>query len=262
MASAGGNKLAISEHGDSADDGDVQSQQQSTMGNPAPVAAEPTVEVISDTGSGYSSSHGAGSEAGSTYTFAPATGVKGFPSITGRDTRDWWAKWGLADHLRVCSLRYDQRFQATEAAAFLRDLLASPALRASLPLCDRRGGSVPLTGAVASVAFESVPATALSMDFFDRLASDAAGIVVGGSGYIKKKLEEEVDGVTIGDLLRDALLNEESEGWSLFSAAEREQLLFRLFKMVVTGGAMCQPEVRVATTPARLQGGQPRYRPV
>jgi hypothetical protein len=48
----------------------------------------------------------------------------------------------------------------------------------------------------------------------------------------------------ISDMLREMLLSEDSENATLFSEAERSELLWRLFEHVVLGGACCQFEVR------------------
>lgn len=60
------------------------------------------------------------------------------------------------------------------------------------------------------------------------------------SGYIRKTYDNVVDGVTIADLLHDCLLNPESDHADVFSDEEKKEFLYELFKMVVTGGSMCQ----------------------
>jgi hypothetical protein len=47
----------------------------------------------------------------------------------------------------------------------------------------------------------------------------------------------------ISDLLRDLLLNEESENSGLYSEEERDEFLWRLFGHLVLGGSCCQFEV-------------------
>jgi hypothetical protein len=64
--------------------------------------------------------------------------------------------------------------------------------------------------------------------------------IVTESGYIRKTYDNVVDGVTIADLLHDCLLNPESDHADVFSDEEKQEFLYQLFKMVVTGGSMCQ----------------------
>ncbi len=49
----------------------------------------------------------------------------------------------------------------------------------------------------------------------------------------------------MGDLLREMLLNEDSENVGVFNTAEKSELIFQLFSILAVGGTMCQPEDRV-----------------
>ncbi len=79
---------------------------------------------------------------------------------------------------------------------------------------------------VTKLEWSVVPATAVSMDLFDRLRPD----VVSESGYIKKCMEEIHDALPVADELRRTLLIEDSQYYGLYSDDERNQFLFRIFK--------------------------------
>ena len=49
-----------------------------------------------------------------------------------------------------------------------------------------------------------------------------------------------VEDITISDKLKQSLLVEDSEFYSIFSEKERDEFLFHIFKRIVTGGALCQ----------------------
>ena len=49
----------------------------------------------------------------------------------------------------------------------------------------------------------------------------------------------------VGDLLREMLLNEDSENAGAFNTAEKSELIFQLFSIIAVGGTMCQPDDRV-----------------
>lgn len=49
----------------------------------------------------------------------------------------------------------------------------------------------------------------------------------------------------VGDKLREMLLNEYSEQADLYSAEEKSELIFHLFKILAVGGALCQPDNNV-----------------
>eukprot|EP00428_Durinskia_dybowskii_P078307 CAMPEP_0170360762 /NCGR_PEP_ID=MMETSP0117_2-20130122/3450_1 /TAXON_ID=400756 /ORGANISM="Durinskia baltica, Strain CSIRO CS-38" /LENGTH=157 /DNA_ID=CAMNT_0010615091 /DNA_START=311 /DNA_END=784 /DNA_ORIENTATION=+ len=77
------------------------------------------------------------------------------------------------------------------------------------------------------------------MEFFDKLENSD---VVGSGGQIKGCFDETFEGITVGDKLREMLLNELSDNLDLFSPDEKSELIFHLFKTVAVGGALCQPD--------------------
>jgi len=70
-------------------------------------------------------------------------------------------------------------------------------------------------------------------------------IVVPETKSIKMMLEEEVKGIVVGDKVRECLINEESEHYSIFNEEERKEFVFRVFEHLVLGGAMCQYEDKI-----------------
>ena len=49
----------------------------------------------------------------------------------------------------------------------------------------------------------------------------------------------------INDKLREMMINEDSENATLFTYKEQKELLFQLFRCLVVGGCLCQPEDRI-----------------
>lgn len=76
------------------------------------------------------------------------------------------------------------------------------------------------------------------MDLFDKLETDK--LVVNGN--IKGCYEEIHEGIEINDMLRVALVNEDSEYYCTFNENDRNELLFRIFQILVLGGQLCQYE--------------------
>lgn len=85
---------------------------------------------------------------------------------------------------------------------------------------------------------EELNLTQLSMDMFNKLEPD----IISATGNIRGCFEERYNDITINDLLRDMLVNEDSENSSLFPFREKNELLFRIFKCLVVGGGLCQCE--------------------
>ena len=59
-----------------------------------------------------------------------------------------------------------------------------------------------------------------------------------------KCLDNVVDGILIQDLLRDMLLNEESENAELFSDDDKKQMIFRLLFHLVSPSEPCSLGIR------------------
>lgn len=182
---------------------------------------------------------------------------------TSKDVVDRWEKWGLSARRSMLLFRFKgSSFTASAAAAFLLDLFNDANVRGHLAItANERAAPSPLSGRVGAVQFEQLRTSVTSMSFFDRLADANIVVAVPGEGsepagadgeaesdgplYIRKQLEEVIEGVPVGDRLRDALVNPDSENAGLFDeSSEQRELLFRIFKHVAVGGSVCQYEVR------------------
>ena len=91
--------------------------------------------------------------------------------------------------------------------------------------------------AVTAIQSERLATNVLRLDFFDRL--EAAEVVRGG--HISKCFDAQVGEVLASDRLRLALLDEAAEEWELFSAQDRRELIFHLFRTLCVDG-LCQFE--------------------
>lgn len=96
-----------------------------------------------------------------------------------------------------------------------------------------------LADQITKTMAELIPASILSMDFFDRLAK--AGIVR-QSGSIVKCYDEMYGDIMISDELRKMLLLDDSDNYEVYSEGDRAEFLFRIFKHICLGGSVCQYE--------------------
>mmetsp|Transcript_21982 Transcript_21982/g.52298 ORF Transcript_21982/g.52298 Transcript_21982/m.52298 type:complete len:181 (-) Transcript_21982:53-595(-) len=92
---------------------------------------------------------------------------------------------------------------------------------------------------VGQVTYRPLTAKITNMAFFDKLKDLG---IVRETGHIRKCFDEYVDGLQISDELRKILIMEESEQYDEFSAEERSELIFHIFRRLVVGGSMCQYE--------------------
>ncbi|XP_053109194.1 cilia- and flagella-associated protein 300 isoform X2 [Hemicordylus capensis] len=134
---------------------------------------------------------------------------------------------------------FDQNFKGYQEHDFLMAFFNHPSVSSNLKLLSASGQWTTLDTNVRKVDVKNVPCTQMSMSFFDRLYCEG---VVRESGHIVKCLDEYHDDILIADELRKVLLLEDSAHYDLFSPSDREEFLFRLFKHLCLGGALCQYE--------------------
>lgn len=177
-------------------------------------------------------------DAASSFTFTPLSDDKAFPSLKTTEARDALSKWNLDPFMQAKTFRFDHHFSAEQADAFLHDFFGSSAVQAAAPVCVGTGGKWGQLGAVSTGAVKHarLPTTVLRMDFFARL--DEAGVV--RAGDISKCFDVQCGDVLVSDRLRKLLLDESDEDWDLFSAAERNELIFHLMRRLAVGGGMNQ----------------------
>jgi len=120
---------------------------------------------------------------------------------------------GLKENLKLIRIRFDQEFKQVNLDDFLKDFFNSPAVRSALvPILSS------FSPAVKEIKYNLLRSTVTSMDFFDPLEKYQimlclvfAPLPLRGystqyntalNGYIKKSMEEYVNGVEVADKLR------------------------------------------------------------
>lgn len=154
-----------------------------------------------------------------------------------RDYKECLAQWGLDRQLKINKFRVDGSVHADDASNILREFISCQDVKSLLEISGE-----------ASFPFEmdymKLKTRVRSMSFFDNILNAEMGIV-GPSGNIRGCYEEFFDGVASGDLLRDLFINPDSDNASVFSEEDKTEFIYRLFRLFVVGGAMCQPESNI-----------------
>ncbi|KAF0701385.1 Aste57867_8087 [Aphanomyces stellatus] len=143
-------------------------------------------------------------------------------------------QWNLDQHGGVKRFRVQGRFDPADDAAFLRAFFESKAVRAALPF------PATMPGSLDTLPFSRLKTSVVNMSFFDKL--EQCGDIVSKGGYLRKCLDDVYDDCTVNDCLRDMLVNPDSDHADLFSPHEQNEGIFQIFKRLVIGGAMCQPD--------------------
>ncbi|XP_078401010.1 cilia- and flagella-associated protein 300 isoform X1 [Cetorhinus maximus] len=155
-------------------------------------------------------------------------------------TRDLLVRWSMHGRIAVQVFSFDQYFQAYEKDNFVLAFFQDPNVMANLKILSPLSSEWTTLGTeVKKIEAEEVPCSQLSMLFFDCLYTEG---IVRETGHITKCLDEFYEDFIISDQLRQVLLLEESDKYQIFSDIEREEFVFRIFKHLCLGGALCQFE--------------------
>lgn len=173
------------------------------------------------------------------FSYIPEAGLKALQTC-----KESLTQWDLADNISYARFSFGEKWSVAEAPAFLQDLFQQPDVQHLL-------GFPAGAASIASLKFQPLRTKAMSMDFFDRLSE--SGVISATTDFIKKRLEDRIEQVAVGDELRLLLLDEYGEFGSsgsdfagLFSEDDKQEFLYQLFRWLVLGGAMSQYEDKAA----------------
>merc|ERR1712043_46744 len=164
---------------------------------------------------------------------------KKYPSLEGKDNQALFMKWSMKGRIKAQMFSFDQPFQPYQKDDFILAFMQDPVVLSSLQVLTSSGSWVPIGVKATNVKSEPVPCSVLSMTLFDRLADYN---IIRSTGSIQKCFDEFSGDFTVSDELRKMLLIDDSDNYCIYSDAERDEFLFRIFKHVCLGGQYCQFE--------------------
>ncbi|KAM3128571.1 hypothetical protein pb186bvf_019339 [Paramecium bursaria] len=141
-------------------------------------------------------------------------------------------KWGIKS-LRLYSYIFDLKFDNMNSHQFLLDLFNSDLVRAEYPYISFKKQEF-----FQQIIYQNLACNSTRLDLFDKL--ETSNLVV--KGHIKQCFEEQFEEIPINDLVRQALILEDSEHYCAFNEQDRQEFIFKLFQILVLGGQLCQYE--------------------
>jgi len=204
----------------------------------------PIQNTISITSSTKTSNKEEKEETG-TFKFTPVE-ASAFPLQKEREHKDLMQKWGLDRCCEYRSFRFDERFTVAKIDAFTHDFFHDANVQATLRTATSRGEMVRggLQGTTTPPQMSSiatlVPTTKVRMDLFNKIKEE--GLANEATGRMRGCMPELFDGVECDTLVREMLLNEDSEHYLLYDDEEKDEFLFRIFRHLIIGGGMCQAD--------------------
>ena len=197
------------------------------------------IEETNSSSSNKNSSSNVDDKAPLKYIFQTVDDPSHYSNIFTQENFKTLEKWGLSQNMELVKFRFNTSFELQDLQRFLKDLFNDPIVRKNFP---------PLTSVILpddqkeieNFKYKVLNTRATNMDIFDTLYEN--DIVTLDTGYIHQDYDVYVEDITVSDKLKQALLVEDSEAYSVFSPDQRDEFLFHIFKRIVIGGSLCQYE--------------------
>lgn len=162
-----------------------------------------------------------------------------FSSLGSKDIQPLLDKWGFGDEMCMARFRVEENVTADDMSNMLTAFFADRQVSGILhQLCKVRVHDPKKVRVSAS----KILTNTVKMDFFNKFEECGA---ISHTGHIRGRVEEDWEGVPILNMVREAIMMEESEIYDAFSVKDRKEFLFRIFSHVVFGGASNQYEDHV-----------------
>jgi len=216
----------------------------SSTTSPSPATPITTPATIASTISITSTNTTLGEETGK-FQFT-AVEASAFPLQKEREHKDLSQKWGLDRCCEYRTFRFDERFTVLKLDAFCRDFFQDEAVQSTLRTATASGEMVrgQLRGTTLPAKMSSccslMSTKTVRMDVFNKMKEE--GLVNGDTGRFRGCMPEIYDGVEADTLVKDMLINEDSEHYFMYDDDERNEFLFQIFNHLVVGGGMCQSD--------------------
>ena len=168
-----------------------------------------------------------------------------FASLDSKDNQERLLQWNLDATFSVHRFRFHGAFSSSgsDYERLVKELVTNGYF---LSACGVSGmAKFPIAATLEQLAM-----TVINIGFFDKLTE--SGIVL-PSGTVRGCYEETFDGVTVGDQLRELLANEDSENSCVFSQADKQEVIYHIFRILAVGGSMCQPDTSISRCDARCR---------
>ena len=197
------------------------------------------IEETNSSSSNKNSSSNVDDKAPLKYIFQTVDDPSHYSNIFTKENFKILEKWGLSQNMELVKFRFNTSFELQDLQRFLKDLFNDPIVRKNFP---------PLTSVILpddqkeieNFKYKVLNTRATNMDIFDTLYEN--DIVTLDTGYIHQDYDVYVEDITVSDKLKQAMLVEDSEAYSIFSQDQRDEFLFHIFKRIVVGGSLCQYE--------------------
>ena len=157
------------------------------------------------------------------------------PALETKSAKECLLQWNLdTSSLHVSTYRvfgpFSRSSKIEDYEQLMKDFVASPAFAEHL----QPNGSCrkPI-----SMEYSPLINNVRSLAFFDKI-KECSGVISSG-GDINGCFEDTYEGIVVNDMLREMVLNPDSENVDVFSAEDKSQLIYVIFCILVIGSPLC-----------------------
>ena len=144
--------------------------------------------------------------------------------------------------MELVKFRFNIQFELKDLDIFLKDLFNDKIVKQNFP--PLQNIFLPKDqNEIQKFTYKVLGTSCTNLDIFDKLYEN--NIITEETGYIRQDYDNYLEDITISDKLKQCLLLEDSEYYSIYDENERNEFLFHIFKRIVTGGSLCQYEDHV-----------------
>jgi hypothetical protein len=172
------------------------------------------------------------------YIFQIVTDPSSYSNIFTKENFKTLEKWGLTQNMELTKFRFNTSITLTDIDRFLKDLFNDPTIKKNFPPISK---IIPEEGdEIKNIKYKILRTSATNMDIFDKIYEN--NLASQETGYIFQDYDIYIEDITVSDKLKQSLLVEDSEAFSVFDDNTREEFLFHIFSRIVIGGSLCQYE--------------------
>jgi hypothetical protein len=172
------------------------------------------------------------------FVFVPIEDPAHYENIFTKENYATLEKWGLIQNMELMKFRFNMSLDLKDLDKFVKELFNDLNVRKYFKPLESVFIMLDGKNSVENVKYTKLTTKCTNMDLFNTLFEN--NICTGESGYIQKDFEDYLEGILIGDKLKQSLLLEDSENYCIFNEEARNEFLFHIFKRISIGGSLCQ----------------------
>ena len=173
------------------------------------------------------------------FVFTPISDASHYSNIFTKDNFKILEKWGVIQNMELVKFRFNINLDLKDLDRFLIHLFNDKNVKNNFPPLNYLVLKDENKSYIEDIKYKKLSTKSFNMDIFNVLYESK---ICSENDYIQKDFEDFYEEIQIPDKLKQALLLEDSEYYSIFNEEFRNEFLFHIFQRIAIGGSLCQYE--------------------